>query len=68
MAAATLEPIEPGKLYPLSTFQDASGLGRAALASAVRQGLVTRRIGSRKYIHGQDFIDFVREHGKTDDR
>lgn len=68
MSTKSLEPIRADLLYPLPEFQRASGLGRAALASAIRQGLTARKIGNRKYVHGEDFIAYVKTHGKTDDR
>jgi len=63
---ATLAPIEPDKAYPLETFQDATGLGRAALATARHNGLIARKVGNRKFILGGDFIDYLKTYGKVE--
>ena len=63
---STLAPIEPNKAYPLETFRDATGLGRAAFASARQNGLIARKVGNRKFVLGSDFIDYLKRHGKTD--
>lgn len=63
---AALAPIQRDTLYPLQTFQDASGLGRAALAAARRNGLITRKVGNRKFVFGGDFISWLEEHGTVE--
>ena len=65
-ATGTLAPIQPDVLYPLATFQDTSGLGRASLKTARDNGLIVRKTGNRKYVLGSDFIDFLKKHGKAD--
>ena len=63
---ATLAPIQPDVLYPLETFKDASGLGRAALATARQSGLIARKVGNRKFVLGSDFIAYLMTHGKVE--
>ena len=48
-----------GAVYSLEKFKSLSGLGTHALRQAVKKGLQTIQIGSRKYVWGSDleFID-----------
>lgn len=64
--STALAPIEPSVLYPLADFQARTGLGRAALAEARKKGFSSRKLGNRKFILGQDFIDFLTVHGLRD--
>ena len=66
MPTERLAPIEPDTLYPLSVFENLAGLGRHAMREARKLGLVARKVGSRKFVLGSDFIDFVKEHGKVE--
>lgn len=68
MSAATrgLAPIEADKAYPLPIFSEISGLNKTALRTARRAGLVVRRLGNRGYVEGQEFLRYLREHGKVD--
>jgi hypothetical protein len=50
--------------YPLQEFQRVSGLGDAAVRKAKRQGLVVHQVGSRKFIRGQDWNDFLDQRSK----
>jgi hypothetical protein len=45
--------------YPLAEFQRLSGLGEAALRSARRQGLLVHKVGSRKFVRGHDWHEFL---------
>lgn len=45
--------------YPLAEFQRLSGLGEAALRTARRRGLAIHKVGSRKFVRGQDWHDFL---------
>lgn len=59
--------IEAGKVYPIATFRTLTGMGTAALREARKKGLLVRRVGLRSFVLGQDFLDFVREHGQPVD-
>lgn len=63
-AFAPIEVIETSKVYPLKEFQRATGMGVAALREARKKGLMVRRVGLRSFVLGQDFLDFVRDHGR----
>jgi hypothetical protein len=62
-AAATKRPqgksIDPQTLYALEEFKQVSGMGDWALRQARRAGLKMLKIGNRKYVKGQAFIDFL---------
>lgn len=66
MPHSALAPIEPDVCYPLRIFEEMTGQGRAALATARRKGLPVRKIGNRKYVVGRDWLDHVMQHGETD--
>lgn len=66
-ATNSLVPIQADVCYPLPLFSDSVGLGRAALATARRNGLTIRKVGNRKYILGRDWLQYVAEHGETDE-
>lgn len=51
--------IQTGVVYTLEKFKDLSGLGTHAMRQAVKNGLRTVQIGSRKYVRGSDFLEFV---------
>ena len=48
-----------GAVYSLEKFKSLSGLGTHALRQAVKKGLQTIQIGSRKYARGSDFLEFI---------
>lgn len=50
--------------YPLAEFSKITGLGKAGLRRARREGLVVRRYGSRSFVVGQDFIDHLKVAGR----
>tara|TARA_R110000868_G_scaffold149654_1_gene372224 strand:- start:110286 stop:110474 length:189 start_codon:yes stop_codon:yes gene_type:complete len=52
--------IDRDKVYSIERFMEVSGLKRAALDSARRNGLKVRKVGRRCFIYGQDFIDHLR--------
>lgn len=56
--------IEAGKCYPIATFRVLTGMGHAAVREARKKGLLVRRVGLRSFVLGQDFLDFVRDHGQ----
>ena len=56
--------IRAGECYPLQTFKQYTGQGTTALRRARQQGLPVRRVGLRSFILGQDWLDFVAQHGK----
>lgn len=53
------EKIEPQSLYSLEEFKRVSGMGNWALRSARKAGLQMLKIGNRKFVKGQSFIDFI---------
>lgn len=55
----TLGIILADATYPLPEFQRVSGLGDAAVRKARRQGLLVHQVGSRKFVRGQDWNDFL---------
>ena len=63
-AFAPIEVIETSKVYPLAEFQRVTGMGTAALREARKKGLIVRRVGLRSFVRGEDFDDYVRDHGK----
>lgn len=66
MPTATLGPIDPHTLYPLPDFMARAGLGNAAMRSARRRGLKLRQVGSRKYVHGGEFIRWLEQQPDAD--
>ena len=60
MAAATKKPgvIDANSLYTLDEVHQRLGLGKAALRTARRQGLVVKRIGRRGYVRGSDLLSW----------
>jgi len=57
-----LAPIQANTLYPLTVFEQVSGLGKHAMRQARKQGLSVMHIGGRSFVDGSEFINFVREH------
>lgn len=51
--------IEPQTLYALEEFKKVSGMKSWALRQARKSGLKMLKIGNRKYVKGQSFIDFI---------
>ena len=64
MAAATLEPIQAGTIYPLEIIKARLGLGVWALRTARRKGLKIRRLGRRSLVLGKDVLAYLEEHAK----
>ena len=66
MATATASPvaatsfgIKRGEVYSLPAFRKITGLGRAALRTARRQGLRVAYQGNRGFVSGDAFCDFI---------
>ena len=59
MTPTAPSPIVPGTVYRLDEFQRVSGLGKAAMRTARRQGLRVRRAGGRAFVHADDFIEYL---------
>lgn len=57
--------IEPQTLYSLEEFKQVSGMGNWALREARKAGLKMLKIGNRKYVKGQSFIDFLESVNET---
>lgn len=53
------EPIQAGAVYRLSELQRRMGIERDALRSAKKKGLRIRKLGTKKYVLGDDFIEFM---------
>ncbi len=51
--------IEPQTLYSLEQFKQVSGMGNWALRQARKAGLKMLKVGNRKFVKGQVFIDFL---------
>jgi hypothetical protein len=51
--------IDRNRIYPVSEFSKLTGMGRSAFREACRQGLITRKVGKRLFITGEDFLRFV---------
>jgi hypothetical protein len=51
--------IEGDHLYTLEEIKNRLRLGKAALRTARRRGLLVRRIGRRGYVLGKDVIAYV---------
>lgn len=60
------ETIDTGRLYPLENFKAIAGLGQHAMRQVRRAGLPIKRIGRVKYVLGDDYIQFVKDHGLSD--
>lgn len=56
-----LGSIRAGEAYPLGVFQRLFGLNQDAMRQARRRGLKTRKIGRRKFIIGDEAIEFLRQ-------
>ena len=55
--------IRPEVTYTLKEFKRRAQLGDGALRKMRRAGFPVRYTGSRGYVRGQDFIDFVSRQG-----
>jgi hypothetical protein len=64
MTDAHLDAVSPDLLYPMTILEKITGLGRAALRSARRSGLRVYYVHGRSFIHGRDWIEYVKTHGK----
>lgn len=53
-------PILIDGIYQLADFQELTARGDSAIRSARRNGLRVMRCGQRGYVHGRDFLDFLR--------
>ena len=58
-SADTMQPIDDGRTYPLSTFMQATGWGRHALRHARQQGLRVVKVSGRCFVRGRDFSEFL---------
>jgi hypothetical protein len=67
MAVATRKSgeINADSLYTLDEIRDRLGLGKSALRTARREGLVIKRIGRRAYVHGGDLIDWFQRSARV---
>ena len=51
-------------LYTLDELNDRLGLGKKALRTARREGLIVKRIGRRGYVLGRDVIEWFESSAK----
>ncbi len=51
--------IDAGSLYTLPEIKARLGLGKAALRTARRRGLVVRKIGRKGYVLGKDVMTYI---------
>ena len=61
MATAQKREIAPERLYPLRTFQEASGIAPTRMREARLQGLhlETLNVGKRKFVKGSVGISYI---------
>lgn len=48
-------------IYPLVAFEKVSGMGKAAMKTARRNGLRVRKVLGRSYVLGRDFLNWIDE-------
>jgi len=53
-------PIRDGEAWPLRLFQQATGLSADALRRARRRGLRIVRIGRRKFVLAESWLEYLR--------
>ncbi|HEY2838258.1 MAG TPA: hypothetical protein VGJ26_03870 [Pirellulales bacterium] len=58
-----LGSIAPGHSYPLAVFQRITGLSVFAMRRARRNGLKIRTVGRRKFVHADDWHQFLQSPG-----
>ncbi len=58
-SSSDLGPIDAHVIYLLSDFMKRSGLGRHAMRQARRKGLRVIRVGSRRFVRGGDFLEWL---------
>ena len=70
MATATASTNEgviiPDRLYTFQAFQRTTGVGKAGLREARKQGLQVRYFGRKGYVLGADIIEFIKTNGSTE--
>jgi len=54
-----LGEIRADAAYPLPIFQDRTGLSRWAIRQARAKGLRTAKVGRRRFVRGNDWIEFL---------
>ena len=53
------EPIRRDESYTISEFMRRTGIGRAGVRSAERQGLKMETVGQRKYVRGDAWFNYL---------
>lgn len=61
-----LSSIDPEKLYAISEISALTGLKKAALRTARRNGLRIRYFSRFAYVQGKDLIDYVIENSRDE--
>ena len=62
--AGRARPRKPGVIradesYTLAEFEERNRMGKAARRTAVRDGLIIRRVGRQSYILGRDWLAYL---------
>lgn len=57
--------IIPERLYTFQAFEKLTGIGRAGLREARKQGLEVKYFGRQGYVLGKTIIDFILTNGKS---
>lgn len=57
--------VDPKVMYSRDAFFKVTGMGIAALRHARQRGLIVRRNGTRSWILGSDFIDYLKENSRV---
>ena len=55
----TMKVISDNETYPLPLFMESTGMGRHAMRQARLMGLKVVKMGSRIYVRGKDFSEFL---------
>jgi len=58
-------PVRADSLYPSEVLMQHAGLGRTSLREARRNGLRCYYLSGRLFVFGEDWMAYVREHGKS---
>lgn len=54
-----LAEIRAGECYPLAVFMEKVGLAQWTLRRCRKSGLKMIKIGTRKFVRGEDWLDFL---------
>jgi hypothetical protein len=60
-----LDEITTQGVYPLEAFRTRTGLSVDALRECRKKGLKIVRLGKRSWVFGEDWIAYLRKHGRA---